>query len=71
VARERRLRAQELQSIFLAFAEAMRELPPDIEAGWLDEQGELRLAPDVGKKLRTARNVREVLRRIRSAERDG
>jgi len=67
---EKRLNAEQLQRIFLEFAEAMRELPPDIEAGWLDAQGELRLAPDVGRKLRTARNVREVLRQIREAERD-
>jgi len=66
---ERQLNAEQLQRIFLAFAEAMRELPPDIEAGWLDAQGELRLAPDVGRKLRTARNVRDVLQQIREAER--
>ena len=70
MARERQLNAEQLQRIFLAFAEVMRELPPDIEAGWLDAEGELRLAPDVGRKLRTARNVREVLRLIREAERD-
>ena len=70
MARERQLNAEQLQRIFLAFAEVMRELPPDIEAGWLDAQGELRLAPDVGRKLRTARNVRDVLRQIREAERD-
>lgn len=68
MATEKRLNAEQLQRIFLEFAEAMRELPPDIEAGWLDAQGELRLAPDVGRKLRTARNVREVLRQIRQAE---
>jgi hypothetical protein len=68
MAKERQLNAQQLQRIFLAFAEVMRELPPDIEAGWLDAQGELRLAPDVGRKLRTARNVRDVLRQIREAE---
>ena len=66
---ERQLNAEQLQRIFLAFAEVMRELPPDIEAGWLDAEGELRLAPDVGRKLRTARNVRDVLRQIREAER--
>ena len=66
--RERHLNAEQLRRIFLAFAEVMRELPPDIEAGWLDAQGELRLAPDVGRKLRTARNVRELLRQIREAE---
>jgi hypothetical protein len=68
MARERQLNAEQLQRIFVAFAEVMRELPPDIEAGWLDAEGELRLAPDVGRKLRTARNVREVLRQIREAE---
>jgi hypothetical protein len=68
MAREKQLNAEQLREIFLAFAEAMRELPPDIEGGWLDAEGELRLAPDVGRKLRTARNVREVLRQIREAE---
>jgi hypothetical protein len=68
VATERRLNAHQLEQIFRAFAEVMRELPPDIEAGWLDALGELRLAPDVGTKLRTARNVREVLRHIRASE---
>jgi hypothetical protein len=69
--RERRLNAEQLRWIFRAFAEVMRELPPDIEAGWLDEQGELRLAPDVGRKLRTARNVRDVLRQIREEQHEG
>jgi hypothetical protein len=69
VAREKQLNAAQLERIFLSFAEVMRELPPDIEAGWLDAEGELRLAPDVGRKLRTARNVRDVLRQIREAER--
>jgi hypothetical protein len=69
VAREKQLNAAQLERIFLSFAEVMRELPPDIEAGWLDADGELRLAPDVGRKLRTARNVRDVLRQIREAER--
>ena len=31
---------------------------------------DLRLAPDIGRKLRTARNVRDVLRQIREAERE-
>jgi hypothetical protein len=66
VATERRLNSQQLERIFLAFAAAMRELPPDIEAGWLDAQGELRLAPDVGRKLRTAREVRQLLHQFRS-----
>jgi hypothetical protein len=68
MAREKQLNAEQLRQIFLAFAEAMRELPPDIEGGWLDAEGELRLAPDVGRKLRTARNVRDVLRQLREAE---
>ena len=68
MARERRLGAREVEQIFAAFAEAMRELPPDIEAGWLDAQGDLRLAPDIGRKLRTARAVRELLRQLRETE---
>jgi hypothetical protein len=71
MATERQLNAEQLRRIFVAFAEAMRELPPDIEAGWLDAQGELRLAPDIGRKLRAARNVRDVLRQIREAENGG
>jgi hypothetical protein len=72
VARERRLEARDVEAIFRAFAEVMRELPPDTEAGWLDTSGDLRLAPDIGRKLRTARGVRDVLRQIRQShtERD-
>ncbi len=70
MATERRLTARQVEAIFLAFAEAMRELPPDIEAGWLDAAGDLRLAPDIGKKLRTARAVRLLLRQMRAAEPD-
>ena len=42
-------------------------MPPDTEAGWLDAAGDLRLAPDIGRKLRTARNVRDLLRQIRQS----
>ena len=66
--RERRLEAKDVEAIFRAFAEVLRELPPDTEAGFLDAEGDLRLAPDIGRKLRTARNVREVLRQIRQSE---
>ena len=69
--RERRLDAREVEQIFTAFAEAMRELPPDVEAGWLDAQGDLRLAPDIARKLRTARRVRLLLQDIRQREREG
>jgi hypothetical protein len=65
MATERRLEAREVEAIFLAFAEVMRELPPDTEAGWLDGEGDLRLAPDIGRKLRTARSVRDLLRQLR------
>jgi hypothetical protein len=63
--RERLLQARDVEAIFRAFAEVMRELPPDTEAGWLDAAGDLRLAPDIGRKLRTARGVRDLLRDIR------
>jgi len=65
VARERRLVAREVEEIFTAFAVAMRELPPDVEAGWLDAEGNLRLASDIARKLRTARRVRQLLREWR------
>jgi hypothetical protein len=70
VARERRLEAREVEEIFTAFAEAMRELPPDVEAGWLDAQGDLRLAPDIARKLRTARRVRQLLLEWRQRDRE-
>src|SRR5579864_8541417 len=63
--RERRLEAKDVEAIFREFAKVMQELPPDTEAGWLDAQGDLRLAPDIGRKLRTARGVRDLLRQIR------
>jgi hypothetical protein len=66
--RERRLEAKDVEAIFRAFAEVLSELPPETEAGWLDTEGDLRLAPDIGRKLRTARNVRDLLRQIREAE---
>jgi hypothetical protein len=61
VARERRLEAREVEAIFREFAKVMSELPPDTE-------GDLRLAPDIGRKLRTARGVRDVLREIRLSQ---
>ena len=70
MATEKRLEARDVAAIFRAFAEVMRELPPDTEAGWLDAEGDLRLAPDIGRKLRTARGVREVLRQIRLSQND-
>jgi hypothetical protein len=72
VARERILDARQAEEIFTAFAEAMRELPPDIEAARLDAEGNLRLAPDIARKLRTARRVRELLQewRQRASEDD-
>ena len=70
MARERRLEAREVVEIFMAFAEAIRELPPDIEAGWLDAQGDLRLAPDIARKLRTARRVRQFLVELRQRDRE-
>lgn len=68
MAKEKRLEARDVGAIFRAFAEVMHELPPDTEAGWLDEAGDLRLAPDIGRKLRTARGVRDVLRQIRLSQ---
>src|SRR5260370_8584021 len=68
VARERRLEARDVEAIFRAFAEVMRELPPDTEAGWLATEGDLRLAPDIGRKLRTAPGVPHSLPAIPAAQ---
>jgi hypothetical protein len=68
VARERRLEARQVEETFLAFAEVMRELPPDIENGWLDAEGDLRLVPDIARKLRTARRVRQLLVELRQSQ---
>ena len=65
---EYQLGARDVEEIFAAFAEAMRELPPDVEAGWLDAQGDLRLAPDIARKLRTARRVRQLLQELRQRQ---
>ena len=70
MATEKRLEARDVEAIFRAFAEVMRELPPDTEAGWLDTAGDLRLAPDIGRKLRAARGVRDVLRQIRESRQE-
>lgn len=71
MATERRLDARQVEEIFLAFAEAMRELPPDIEAGWLDAQGDLRLVPELARKLRTARRVRQFMQELRQSHNEG
>ncbi|HEX3862072.1 MAG TPA: hypothetical protein VHY35_10315 [Stellaceae bacterium] len=71
MARERQLQARDVEAIFRAFAEVLSELPPDTEAGFLDAAGDLRLAPDIGRKLRTARGVRDLLRQIRESQQDG
>lgn len=65
-----RLEARDLKAIFGAFIEAMDQLPPDTIAGWLDSEGELRLAPDLGRKLRTAQCVTDTLVDIRRAHRE-
>lgn len=70
MARERHLQARDVEAIFRAFAEVLSELPPDTEAGFLDAAGDLRLAPDIGRKLRTARGVRDLLRQIRESQND-
>ena len=71
MAKERRLVAREVEEIFTAFAAAMRELPPDVEAGRLDAQGDLRLDPDIARKLRTARRIRQLLEELRQRDSEG
>jgi hypothetical protein len=63
-----RLEARDLEALFNAFIRAMHHLPPDTVVGYLDSEGELRLAPDLGLKLRTAACVRETLAEIRRSQ---
>ena len=62
---ERRLlAARDVEAILQVYLRLVRELPPDIEAGHLDAQGQLHFAPDMARKLRTARDVRRLLDRL-------
>jgi hypothetical protein len=61
---KRPLVASEVERILRVYLRLVGELPPDTEAGYLDEAGHLNFAPDIGKKIRAAREVRAMLDRM-------
>ena len=64
----RPLLASDLARILRIYLQLVEELPPDTEAGYLDANGEVHFAPDIGRKLRAARAVRNDLERLRGIE---
>ena len=61
---KRPLVAGEVERILRVYLRLVGELPPDTEAGYLDEEGHLNFAPDIGRKIRAAREVRALLDRM-------
>ena len=64
----RPLAAADLVKILRVYLRIVEELPPDTEAGFLDEQGHVHFLRDIGKKLRASREAAELLQRIRKEE---
>jgi hypothetical protein len=64
VAKTRPLTASDLGRILRVYQRIVDELPPDTETGFLDENGHIHFLPDVGKKLRAAREAAGDLARI-------
>ena len=55
------LAARDVEAILQVYLRLVRELPPDIEVGHLDGQGQLHFAPDMARKVRAAREMRRLL----------
>ena len=67
---ERALLASDLARILRVYLRVVEELPPDTEAGWLDTDGHVHFAADIGRKLRAARAALHDLDRVRKAAED-
>jgi hypothetical protein len=68
----RPLTAADLARILRVYLRIVDELPPDIETGFLDDQGHVHFLRDVGQKLRAAREAAGDLARIsKPDERNG
>ena len=59
------LAAKDVEAILQVYLRLVRELPPDIEVAHLDGSGHLHFSPDIARTLRTAREVRQYLERMR------
>jgi hypothetical protein len=66
----RALTAADLERILNVYLRLVRELPPDTQAGHLDENGQIHFAADIGMKLRTSREALGTLQRIRKTPPD-
>lgn len=62
----RSLTASDLERILKIYLRIAQELPPDTEAGFLDEAGHVNFLPDVGRKLKAARAALSDLEKVRS-----
>jgi len=71
VSNHRPLAAADLVRILKVYLRIVEELPPDTEAGYLDEQGHVHFLRDIGQKLRASREAADLLQRIRKAESEG
>jgi hypothetical protein len=61
---ERKLAAGDVARIVRIYLKIVEELPADIEAGWLDDGGQMHFAPDIGAKLKAARQAAGLLHRL-------
>lgn len=62
---KRSLSASDLEQILKTYLRLVQELPADTPAGYLDPEGQLHFAADIGEKLRTSREALGTLQRIR------
>jgi hypothetical protein len=64
----RPLSAADLARILRVYLRIVDELPPDTEAGVLDENGHVNFLPDIGRKLRASREAAQLLARIQKSD---
>ncbi|HEX7970045.1 MAG TPA: hypothetical protein VF502_17610 [Stellaceae bacterium] len=64
------LGAGDLARILRVYLRIVEELPADTEAGYLDANGHVHFAADIGHKLRASREAAEFLERIRKSDED-
>ncbi len=68
MADRRMLAAGDLARILRVYLRIVEELPPDTEAGYLDANGHVHFAADIGHKLRASREAAALLDRIRKMD---
>lgn len=68
MADRRLLAAGDLARILRIYLRIVEELPADTEAGYLDANGHVHFAADIGQKLRASREAATLLDRIRKPD---